>query len=109
MADPEIPEAAWPYSLPRAHAEALRDEGARLGHKVMVTPVGPRYVLDCTCGDPWGRRYADPLPATEAALAHLQKVVGGELTAAGTPALHDGRQARDSLEALHRSGGGANG
>lgn len=53
----------------------LAAEGREQGHRVMVTPLGPSFVVECTCADfPEGRR-ASKHAANLAGLAHLRAVL----------------------------------
>lgn len=45
-----------------------------LGHRVTLTPVGPRYVAECSCGEP-ERRFAGSLAAVLHGLRHVFAVL----------------------------------
>ncbi|HSV39890.1 MAG TPA: hypothetical protein VLI04_14120 [Nocardioidaceae bacterium] len=45
------------------------------GHRVTVTPLGPRFVTECSCGIPV-RRFASRRAANASGIAHLEAVAG---------------------------------
>ncbi|WP_157537660.1 hypothetical protein [Nocardioides sp. Root190] len=47
------------------------------GHRVTVTPVGPRHVTECSCGLPV-RRFASKRAANDSGIAHLEALQRGE-------------------------------
>lgn len=58
--------------------------GVRHGHRVMVTPHGPRYLVECSCGSPLGR-VAHPTKrlANETGLEHVRSTIPPQIVERG--------------------------